>query len=236
MLHSPNALVAVSSSGVGALVGEVLSFLALPHGWCYGKGGPADLNAVMEALRLLRVLQDLGYDRIEAFPDPAGGVLLSAFYGDDSVEILCLRGGGRYEFVLERNGCEADVRENVDQEHVLGSLWDLSCALPKKSSDCCIQGSTANISIGSKVWHLEIPTTVYLSSTVHAQSLQAGRFAHTYRISTQTFPVSRQYTGEYQQAVSQIMQNLSQTSLVPATNVISWSSGSRINSTETGFA
>lgn len=81
MLHAPNGPVAFTFSVSDAVAGEILSFLALPQGWCHGYGRPANINAALRALRFLILLRELEYDRLEVFPDPDGGVLLSAFFG-----------------------------------------------------------------------------------------------------------------------------------------------------------
>jgi len=66
---------------------KLRSFSELPQGWHYGRGGPIASDVLELTARIYNDLLILGLSRTDVFPDPAGGVLLTAYQGSHYVGI-----------------------------------------------------------------------------------------------------------------------------------------------------
>jgi len=93
MLTRNSAPIAVWRALTDPVVERILSFGDLPRGWHYGNGRPASRVAIDFALRIIRALKDAGAETVEAFPDIEGGILISGYYNDETVDILCQADG-----------------------------------------------------------------------------------------------------------------------------------------------
>ena len=58
------------------LSSKIYSFTALPRGWHYGEGCAPDLGQAVTAVQVANLLCMTGAERLNAFPDVEGGVLL----------------------------------------------------------------------------------------------------------------------------------------------------------------
>jgi hypothetical protein len=175
---------------------EIISFLRLPGGWHYGKGIPANVDAVFSALQFFRMMKDLAFGRFEAFPEASGGILLSSFHGDNIVEIL-FRADGRFDVTVERDDSftEVESSENVDKATALGFIWKIANSNPSRLSGSSIQGTIVERSVDSKVLPLETMTTVFRSWSLSVPQRRVVVFANTSLNSTQISQVNHQFTG-----------------------------------------
>ena len=222
-----------ASVGTDPTIGEILSFLSLPNGWCYGYGRPAPVDSAINALRILSLLRRLGFDHIESFPDPSGAVLLSAFFDEASIGILC-KTGSKFDCTIERLDVEVFSEDNVEEDVVISKIWELSCQTPKSSSVYCIHGSTTLQSVVLKA--LPSKTTMAVShwSSLSVQSTQVVRYVATFQGSTHNYQETRQYIGESATTNSLKEQDLSWSCPTPVTNVIVSQSEFQIGLTRIG--
>ncbi len=122
---------------------QIRSFAKLAPGWHYGDGCPATADAVAAALVIDTLLLESNVHEIEAFPGVDGGILISGYHGDHTLEIRC-EPSGRMQFLHE-------VDDEVVSEQPTVSLAEVSAYLealewtPKNS----FAYSTPSISAGT---------------------------------------------------------------------------------------
>ena len=106
---------------------QILSFRNLAQGWHYGEGREATDFAVVEALAVYNYFLEYGVKTIEAFPDIDGGVLVSGYYEQHTLDVLCTHDG--YINLLH----EVDDEEFTEKEKISldefaaylgGLLWE----------------------------------------------------------------------------------------------------------------
>ena len=194
MIDRPNAI--YSTAAFDPVAAEILSFLRLPKGWHYGHGVPATAECALQALQFFRLMRDLAFERFEAFPETAGGILLSSFRGESVVEIL-FRADGRFDVTVEQadSFAELESAENVDKVTALGIIWKIANSAPSRSSGSSILGTIAEKSIDSKVSPLEILTTVFRSWSLAVPQRQVEVFANIFPNSIEISQANPQFTG-----------------------------------------
>jgi hypothetical protein len=67
---------------------KIESFRSLQHGWHFGEGGPLQDHRATMGKELLSTLTLLGLTKTDAFPGPNGELMLTAYIGDQCLEIL----------------------------------------------------------------------------------------------------------------------------------------------------
>ncbi len=100
-----------------AIVDEIRSFERLPAGWHYGEGHGATGLAVESALAMQALLMTNKADEVEVFPDVSGGVLLSGYCQDETMEIFCDH-DGRINIIHEVGGEIAYEKDDVSAQEV----------------------------------------------------------------------------------------------------------------------
>lgn len=68
---------------------KILSFLALPNGWCYGYGVAPFLFVALKAINATALLRSFGMLSTDAFPAEDGSVLVTGYIDDYTVEVYC---------------------------------------------------------------------------------------------------------------------------------------------------
>jgi len=186
------------------IVDQIFSFALLPNGWHYGEGCGATEFAVELALIVNSLLIERNASDIEVFPDINGGILVSGYHENETIEILCDE-IGQINVIHEDDEnvvCEQmDVSVQELSDYLEGLLWRST-----KLSDFFIR----NISVGERgdlrVLHSKIPQTkvVYRSSTHDALEKLVEPNANT--LFSFTIPTSQgtpQLFGELKQQIYQ---------------------------------
>jgi hypothetical protein len=208
----------VASAGIDPVVGNILSFLSLRNEWCYGYGSPVATGAAMNALRFMIALKMLDFNRFEAFPDPNGGVLLSSFHGDDSIEIF-FRTDGMFDYAIERPGKEEEIGDNVDESAVVNKIWELSCQPTGNSSDSSNLFTIASRSEDLLASPSKTTMEGYLSWNRSAHVQQVAHYASISHGFTPIYPETLRYIGEYQPANFQRARGSTENVQPPGTTV-----------------
>ena len=71
------------------LSSKIYSFTALPMGWHYGEGSAPNLGQAATAVQVANLLCMTGAERLNAFPDVDGAVLLNSDIDGTYYEFLC---------------------------------------------------------------------------------------------------------------------------------------------------
>ena len=130
---------------IDPIIRQILSLKFLPDGWHYGEGRGAERTTVDAALRAYRAFQQRGITRIEVFPDVDGGILLSGYYEDETIEILC-GPKGNVHVLYERDDEIAYDEDYASVDEATAYLRELPWNLIGISSDYFI----LDISVGKK--------------------------------------------------------------------------------------
>lgn len=174
---------------------RIRSFGRLPAGWHYGDGRAATNAALSLALTVAELLPD-GND-VEAFPGVDGGILLSAFHGNETLEVRCEPDGG-LDFWHEVDDEVVEEQEDVGLATVADYLGGLTWE-PKKSnlSAFCILSTTAHVGAGSPAslsgHHLRTPESRFSMSRALIQ--KATESVHTSDSFTLISPVTPRFFG-----------------------------------------
>ncbi len=67
----------------------IQSFSSLPEGWHYGSGQGATKEATNLALDICKLLMKYNANELGAFPDVEGGILVTGYNNDHTIEIFC---------------------------------------------------------------------------------------------------------------------------------------------------
>lgn len=67
----------------------IQSFSSLPEGWHYGSGQGATKEATNIALDICKLLMKYNANELGAFPDVEGGILVTGYNNDHTIEIFC---------------------------------------------------------------------------------------------------------------------------------------------------
>ena len=170
---------------------QILSFRDLPEGWHYREGRGATERAIVAALKINSLFGEYGATTVEAFPEIDGGILVSGYHSDHTLDVLCTE-AGRIALVHEIGDEVHYEKDEVEIEGFVQYLRRLSWRAKEfprgllKSSDFCIQDITAERKGASRVPPSRIPPTavVFRSSTQNAPKPLAAPNADTYIVFT----------------------------------------------------
>ena len=144
-------ILAPGSLNIDPIVQRIKSFKSLPHGWHYGDGRSADQLAVESALHAYRAFRKFGIDRIEAFPNVSGEVLVAGYFEEETLEFLCGLNGGVN--VLHEQDDEIVYDENYPSvDDATEFLRTLPWNLIGKSSDYSILSTTVGKREDTSAW------------------------------------------------------------------------------------
>ena len=68
---------------------KIQSFRNLKNGWRFGEGRSATEMATQTAMDALNCFFCAGAQSIEVFPEVDGGILVSGYYGHDTLDVIC---------------------------------------------------------------------------------------------------------------------------------------------------
>lgn len=131
--------------------GRIHSFRDLAHGWHYGEGRGATEIAVEVALTIQRHFLEHGIREIEVFPDLDGGILVSGYHEQHTVDVFCTP-DGHTDLLHEVDDKAVYERNTVPMDEIVaylgGLLWET-----KKLSDSFILKTLATKSSDLRVQH-----------------------------------------------------------------------------------
>ncbi len=178
-----------------AAIPLIRSFASLPEGWHYGSGRCATERAVEQAIAVSDLLLECHANSIEAFPAIDGGVLVSGYHGEETLDILCgptgvmdLEHEVDDEIVEELHGMSLDAVKSY-----IGKLaWP-----PKKSFVLSTSGTTVGKEDVSRVSYSAYRRKMgeYRSSIQNAPSAKAKRNVSTFGRTTVLSLTIRQSSG-----------------------------------------
>ena len=128
---------------------QIRAFAQLREGWHYGEGRGATEKAMATALEVDSRLLACNVHKVEVFPGVDGGILLSVYHENDTLEVRC-DPSGRMDMLHEVNDEVVNERHGVSLEKIGAYLEGLEWT-PKNSFAYCIQGISASTGEDSQV-------------------------------------------------------------------------------------
>ena len=136
---------------------QIRSFAQLPDGWHYGEGCGATEKAIETALEVNSLLLECNAHEVEVFPGVDGGILLSGYQEDDTLQVRC-DPSGRMDMLHEVNDEVFNEQRRVSLEEIGTYLEGLEWT-PKNSFVYCIQTISADKGVDSQVRLFSHPPT-----------------------------------------------------------------------------
>ena len=172
-----------SSAGQRKIRDRIHSFRDLAHGWHYGEGRGATEIAVEAALTIQHHFLEHGISEIEVFPDLDGGILVSGYHEQHTVDVFCTP-DGHTDLLHEVDDKAVYERNDVPMDEIVdylgGLLWRT-----KKSFDSFITENLAIKSNDLRALHLRTrPPEAYQSLTLSVLRNAAERNVSIYDDST----------------------------------------------------
>ncbi len=159
-----------------AAIIKIDSFVDLPNGWHYGEGRGATKLAVNSARTMHALLMEHNVNEVEVFPDANGGILLSGYYDEETLEVFCDHDGKiniLHEVGNEITYEKDDVSAQEVKGYVGGLLWKkFMIRRFMKLSDYFIQITSVEQREDLQVWHSEIPQRMVASRLLRPNVLQ----------------------------------------------------------------
>ncbi len=112
---------------------KIRDFAKLPSGWHFGAGAPPESAIIDAASALVRDLVVLGFTKNDAFPGIEGEIGVSAYSGDETLEII-VEIDGSYTFARDDGTEETDRKERIDARALKRVLIDASKELWNSSA------------------------------------------------------------------------------------------------------
>ena len=218
------------------IVGKIDSLRHLPDGWHYGEGRGATQHAIDVALAAYKVFCRKGIGRIEVFPDVDGGILLSGYHEDETVEVLC----GPEGSVNLLHEIHDEVVHDEDHESV-GEVDEYVRELPwnsMTSSDLFTRSISVSRKADLTVWRSTPPRTaeVFQPWMPDAPEKATALSADMSRsITARKYQVNHPYFGGSTPRNYPIMPVSKESRPVPGTFAMSISTGSRNLNAEKSF-
>lgn len=120
---------------------SLYDLLLLPKGWYFGKGDAPSLEVIVTAIEIGELFRLAGARKREVFPSADGGILVSGYHNDDTMEVFC-GADNKFRFSLERNGEDLDYSEHLTLSMVKDKIWRNSWT-QVNSYDSFTQNTTA---------------------------------------------------------------------------------------------
>ena len=130
---------------------RIHSFRDLAHGWHYGEGRGATEIAVEAALTIQHHFLEHGISEIEVFPDLDGGILVSGYHEQHTVDVFCTP-DGHTDLLHEVDDKAVYERNDVPMDKIVAYLGGLLWGT-KKSFDSFITKNLAIKSSDLRVLH-----------------------------------------------------------------------------------
>ena len=177
-----------------ALVDRIRSFRNLGEGWHYGDGRGATESAIRSALEIQSNFIRYGARKIEAFPDPDGGILISGYHEEHTIEVFCTD-DGRMNILHERDDCALYEKNDVTLDELIDYLGGLQWSL-KNSFVSFIPNTTVMRNKGLQVWRSEIlQEEACRSLTRNVPEKQVEQNANIYGVSIPVWQGVLQFSG-----------------------------------------
>lgn len=91
---------------------SLFDLLNLPNGWYFGKGHAPGIQQVAIAALIGDMMRQVGLEKREVFPCEDGGILVSGYYKEDTIEVFCAP-NNIFRFSLERNDEDIEYLEGL---------------------------------------------------------------------------------------------------------------------------
>lgn len=91
---------------------SLFDLLNLRNGWYFGGGHAPVIQQVTSAASIGNLLHLAGAEKLEVFPGEDGGILVSGYHDDDTIEVFCAP-NNIFRFSLERNDEDIEYLEGL---------------------------------------------------------------------------------------------------------------------------
>lgn len=163
------------------LLRQIQSCCELPIGWRFGEGQGATAAAAHHARQVLKHFHDAGTNDIEVFPEVEGGILVSGYHDQDTLDVIC-RHDGSMSFVHEVADKEVTDIPTISMDDFVDYLGGLAWATTNLS-ELFIHESLAAQDGNSRVLLSRfLKTGVFHSSMLSMPETLAEQNANTYDI------------------------------------------------------
>ena len=161
---------------------QIHSFRDLAPGWHYGEGRGATQLAIKAALSIHSCFIKYGINEIEVFPDIDGGILVSGYHEEHTLEVFCDQ-DGHTNLLHEINDESHHERDNVPMDEIVEYLGGLPWR-SKNSFDFFIRSTTVRANNDLQALHSKIHQAVVecQSLTLNVQEKIARLNANTYDV------------------------------------------------------
>ncbi len=167
----------IDHSALSAPLRDLRRVAALPDGWHFGAGVSPTVAAKLNATALTLTVAGAGVSKFEYFPEECGGILIIAYRGYESAEILAT-GDGTYELAFENDQGLSPAKSLASINEVQADLEHRGWRL-RKSSDSFTRVITVSERTGTLQWHFAQAAAVFPSSILHVSNLPGFHAAYT---------------------------------------------------------
>ncbi|MCY4051933.1 MAG: hypothetical protein OXF60_10645 [Gammaproteobacteria bacterium] len=138
---------------------QIVSFIDLQDGWHFGEGVGASDTAVKAAHDVYDLMIKNGAEEIEAFPAIDGGILISGYFDNESLDVSC-RPDGTMEIDHEVNNVLKNEKQGLRLNNVRTYLEKLNWNKKKSLFGYYIPGISAGESNDIQVRLSNLPAMV----------------------------------------------------------------------------
>lgn len=179
-----------------AVLGEILSFLSLPDGWHYGSGYAPLQATVDSAISIVNMFRKFDFESLEVFPDSDGGILVAAYHGGVTIDVLC-NPDGAFDFVFEMDEDEVDSKEDLPIEEIEQKTRE-SILKSWTSFDSFTPKISAGVRVGSSQLPSKIPqeAAYQLLTPPVSLNLESLSAIISFNSTPQAFPVIHRSFGD----------------------------------------
>jgi hypothetical protein len=173
---------------------QLLQLTKLRDGWNFGEGKAPTLTARISASAVIHMALDAGATKFEFFPEDEGGILVIAYRGAESTEILA-RSDGKFEFAFENAAGLSNTQELTTIAEISAELEERGWQSPR-SFGSFTRVITANERVATPPPHLDPAEAVSLSLIPDASLTKGIRFVPMRNVITsEKFADHPQYFG-----------------------------------------
>lgn len=183
---------------------RIVGLAQLPVGWDYGRGGPADRTACVNAGAIVRMLNTIGIKGFDIVPGVNGAITVFGYKGNESVEIQAFADGS-YDFLHEFVDADGEIVSDLTAVGISEKLEECGWQSPRLFVSCT-QSVTSRENVDLLGLHSIIqPGVEYRLLNPSAPKKPRAIYARTFGSSTMRGSrENRQSSGEYRAVPSEI--------------------------------
>jgi len=153
------------TSETSAFLRSLFGLLNLPNGWYFGKGRAPGIQQVVIAALIGDLMRLAGVEKREVFPCEDGGILVSGYHKEDTIEVFCAP-NNIFRFSLERNDEDIEYLEGLTLSAVTDKIRRYSWRKDKSYGSSTLN-TTVEKKGDTKASLSRTPQTMGSRSSVH---------------------------------------------------------------------